>query len=289
MKLQHLRFLVSVVDCGGVVKAAERLRVSQPAISAALKSLEQELGSPLFESSVRGRSVRPTPRALEFYKDAREILRSCEVAHAKFRQKDAPSAKLRIGVLQTIAGRHVAGFVRALGLGAPGLELQVLEAGPIRLQEWLRTGRIDIAWTSLDRAGKTARVLWQEPFVVLAAPQHRLARGRRRDVSVSDLEGERLILRGSCEMRRGKLWPESLRMRVVARAERDDVALKLVAEGLGIAIAPASLATDQVVALKPKDFGATRSIGLKWRPDLGDAALAPCLEAFKSVKTGGKD
>src|SRR5215470_17035752 len=103
MKLQHLRFFVSVVDCGGVVKAAERLRVSQPAISAALKSLEQELGRPLFEPSVRGKSVRPTPRALAFYDDAREILRSCEVAHAKFRQKDAPSAKLRIGVLQTIS------------------------------------------------------------------------------------------------------------------------------------------------------------------------------------------
>jgi DNA-binding transcriptional LysR family regulator len=40
MKLQHLRFFIAVVDCGGVVRAAERLRISQPSISAGLKALE---------------------------------------------------------------------------------------------------------------------------------------------------------------------------------------------------------------------------------------------------------
>ena len=83
MKLQHLRFFVAAVDCGGVVKAAERLRVSQPAVSAGLRALEQELGKPLLERKGPGRRTRPTAKAIEFHKEAVEILRKCEAARAQ--------------------------------------------------------------------------------------------------------------------------------------------------------------------------------------------------------------
>src|SRR3954470_1528980 len=110
MKLQHLRFFVSAVDCGGVVKAAERLRVSQPAVSAGLKMLEQELGKPLFDRQGPRRGARPTAKAIEFYKDAIEILRKCEAARAQFRRKEPHSPKLRIGVLRTISSRQIVAF-----------------------------------------------------------------------------------------------------------------------------------------------------------------------------------
>ena len=95
-------------------------------------------------------------------------------------------------------------------------------------------------------------------------PEHHgaiFARNLRGGLSLSDLEGESLALRGACEMPRGALWPENLRMRIVARTERDELALRLVAEGLGIAIAPRSLATDAVVARHVKGIDAARSIG----------------------------
>src|SRR5262245_31530789 len=99
MKIQHLRFFVAVVDCGGVVRAAERLRISQPSISAGLKTLEEELGQPLFRRAGTGRSLRPTLKALRFYGDAREILRKCDVARARFTTDEPRPNKLRIGVL----------------------------------------------------------------------------------------------------------------------------------------------------------------------------------------------
>ncbi|WP_163113412.1 helix-turn-helix domain-containing protein, partial [Acinetobacter baumannii] len=67
------------------VKAAERLRVSQPAVSAGLKALEIELGHPLFERSDSGRRQRPTDRAMRFHRDVLDILRQCDEARAKFR------------------------------------------------------------------------------------------------------------------------------------------------------------------------------------------------------------
>jgi len=284
MKLQHLRFFVATVDCGGVVRAAERLRVSQPAVSAALKALERDLGEPLFEATGQRRRLRPNAKALEFYSDALDILRKCDAARARFRRQESRPAKLRVGVLQTIASRHLASFSSALTRGRPGLMVQIREAGPIRIQEWLRSGQIDVAWTVVDKPGRNARQLWRETFAVFAGPAHRFARNPRRVLSLSDLEGESLVLRGACEMPRGALWPESLRMRIVARTERDELALRLVAEGFGIAIAPKSLATDAVVARHVKGIDAVRSIGLKWRADINDEMLSAILEAASSVE-----
>lgn len=73
-------------------------------------------------------------------------------------------------------------------------------------------------------------------------------------------------------------------MRIVARTERDELALRLVAEGLGIAIAPQSLATDAVVVRHVKGIDAVRSIGLKWRADLKDEILGAVLDASSSIE-----
>lgn len=97
MKLQHLRFFIAVVDCGGVVRAAERLRISQPSISVGLKALEEELGQSLFRRQGAGRGLLPTPKALRFYDDAREILRQCNVAKARFKT-DEPRPRRSLAV-----------------------------------------------------------------------------------------------------------------------------------------------------------------------------------------------
>lgn len=284
MKLQHLRFFIAVVDCGGVVRAAERLRISQPSISAGLKALEEELGQTLFRRQGAGRSLLPTPKALRFYDDAREILRQCNVARARFKTNEPRLRKLRIGVLQTIASYDVATLSSALTLHNPDLRLQVWEGGVIRVGEWLRQGRIDAAWTIVDKDAGNARVLWQEPFVVLSSRTHPFATGDHTKLSVADLEGQPVVLRLGCEAKRGRLWPESTRIRVVARAERDELALRLVSQGLGIAIAPLSLAANDVVARSMEGLDAKRSIGLRWRTEVRDDILATVFDAISTVR-----
>ena len=284
MKIQHLRFFIAVVDCGGVVRAAERLRISQPSISAGLKALEEELGQPLLRRRGGGRSLRPTPKGLRFYGDAREILRQCDVARARFTTDEPRPSKLRIGVLQTIASHDVAAFSSALTLQNPDLRLQVWEGGLIRVGEWLRQARIDAAWTIVDKDAGNARVLWQEPFVVLSSQTHPFATGAHTKLSVADLEGQPVVLRTRLRSEAGQLWPESTRIRVVARAERDELALRLVSQGLGIAIAPLSLATNDVVARSMEGLDAKRSVGLRWRTEVRDNILATVLDAISTVR-----
>jgi DNA-binding transcriptional LysR family regulator len=73
-------------------------------------------------------------------------------------------------------------------------------------------------------------------------------------------------------------------MRIAARAERDDLALRLVAQGVGIAIAPRSLATGDVVAVPVTDLRLERSIGLMWRSEMPERLVAAMLDAVSALE-----
>mgnify|MGYP002623781252 CR=1 FL=1 len=287
MKLQHLRFFAAVVDYGGVVKAAERLHVSQPAVSAGLRALEEELGQPLFDRSGGGRRLRPTPKALQFHQHVIDILNRCDAARLEFRSEGGRLPRLRIGVLETMAPEDVAAAASWFGRYAPEWRCQVWEGPPARLAEWLRQGRIDVAWTTVEGSAPNTRTLWREPFVVLIPPGHRLVKSRRSKVSLSDLDGESFVLRTSCEQVKegeSRLRAAGVSLRIVAKVERDDLALRLVAQGVGVTIAPLSLATDNVAVLPIADLGLSRSVGLKWRPDLPQDGVEATLRAVSSTR-----
>jgi len=287
MTLQQLRFLVAVIDNGGVVRAATRLHVSQPAVSAGLKALEKDLGEALFARRDRGRRAQPTRKALEFYRGALEILGRCDLARKQFRASDPRPSTLRVGVLRTIASKAVIEFAEAFGRRQQSVRLQLWEGGPTELGDWLRLGRINAAWTVIDKDTPRSRVLWKEPFVLVASPTHPFGKSVRKAIYLLDLAGEKVVMRKCCEMRRGELWPESLRVRVVARAERDELAMNLVAKGVGVAIVPESLGTRDVVVRRIQDLDRSRSIGLRWRPELSPENVTAIVDALSSTDFDG--
>jgi DNA-binding transcriptional LysR family regulator len=244
--------------------------------------LEKNLGEVLFERRDRGRPVQPTRNALEFSRSALEILGRCDLARKQFRGSDPTPSTLRVGVLRTLASEAVGGFVEAFGRRQPVVRLQLWEGAPIQLAEWLRLGRINAAWTVVDKDTHRSRVLWKEPFVLIASPTHRFGKAVRRAICLSDLEGEKVVMRTICEMKRGELWPESLRVRVVARAERDELAIKLVARDVGVAIVPQSLGTRDVVVRRIQDLERSRSIGLRWRADLSPESVTAIVDVLSS-------
>jgi len=73
MRVEHLRYLVEVADCGSMSKAAKNLFVTQPAISNAISTLEHEIGWPILERT--GSGVQPTTKGKLVVDDARLILR----------------------------------------------------------------------------------------------------------------------------------------------------------------------------------------------------------------------
>lgn len=73
MRIEHLRYLVEVVDCGSMSKAAKNLFVTQPAISNAISALETEIGWPILDRTISG--VQPTTKGKLVVDDARFIVR----------------------------------------------------------------------------------------------------------------------------------------------------------------------------------------------------------------------
>jgi len=182
----------------------------------------------------------------------------------------------------------VSGLAEFWARRRPDMRLQLWEGDQQRLAHWLRAGRIDAAWTVTGKETAAAHILWREPFVALVGRGHRLADRRPARIRIADLDGEPMVMRSSCELKAGRLSTAGITIRTAARAQRDDLALRLVAQGVGIAIAPRSLATKDVAALSVAKLGLSRTIGLKWRPGLPQQAIDAMIEAMSSLDWVGR-
>ncbi len=84
MELRTLRYFLAVLEAGSLSRAAGALYIAQPALTAQMKKLEDELGAQLFERSHTG--VTPTPAGLQLYEDARRLLSDADALRERMRR-----------------------------------------------------------------------------------------------------------------------------------------------------------------------------------------------------------
>jgi len=283
MKLQHLRFLTAVVDYGGVIKAAERLHLSQPTITSGLKALEQNLGKLIFDRSEKAnRPLKLTPAGRRFYLDAIEILKQCEVARANFIDPIAEKSRICVGVIDTLPQQTIISVIREIRQQFPNLQIEIWEGTPDRIATLLLQGRLDFAWTNVSELSPGAVTLWREPVVAVVSKDHALASVYPAPISVRDLEDIPFIFRLSCELDavgRAQLKAARSTLKVKARATRDDFAFQLVRDGEGFTFSPGSLVPEDLLSIKVPDFIVHRVIGLQWRENFDPMLKAVITEA----------
>jgi DNA-binding transcriptional LysR family regulator len=175
LKLRHLVLVSTIAEQGSVVRAAERLRVTQPVITRGLRELEAILGVELFDRGPRG--VTPTIYGSAFLTHAQAVL-------TQVRQAGQHITELREGRAGTITvGTHLAGStvllpraIARLKRARPGLRVIVREATPDVLLADLLVGRIDLTVGRLaprDDGDSTARIpLYQEPVRLVTRAGH---------------------------------------------------------------------------------------------------------------------
>lgn len=289
MNLRHLRFFCAVVDSRGVTRAAKGLHVSQPALSAGIKALEDELGHRLLERSAGGRHLRPTEKGRVLYAFATDILQRCESARKTLSSETVSTKSVRAGILTTIAAGEAASVTGELERQTLAWQWRFREGSTSQLADWLRRGHIDTAWTIVNEESSNARILWREPYVVLISRNHRLARKSGSRLTAQKLAKERLILRAGCEMPPGVLESAGLSPRATIHTHRDDLALRLVALGVGIAIGPRSFASGEIAPIRLPELTEARSIGLRWRPNVPSEAIDALIRAIGTVRTLRED
>lgn len=282
MKVQHLRYLVAVVTCSGMTTAAETLHISQPAISAGIKALEEELGGPLFERMRKRLSL--TPDGARFYQHALAILHECDTAAVEFSRRKQPQ-RLRLGVLASAAGLDLGKALLLLRRDRPDLKVELREMTAADLAHDLSLDKLDLAITSLGGTdqGPRERLLRREPFVAFVHPGHHFA--RMDSIAMIDMNGEPFIVRLQCEHRtlaRSQLLTAGVTVNVVARVEQDHLALQLVGNGIGMTLAPRSLAEAGNVAVPVRDLQLTRVLGLRWRKGIDPGLLDHVTRALNA-------
>jgi LysR family cyn operon transcriptional activator len=193
MEFRHLRYFLAVADALHFTKAAEGLPVSQPALSAQVKQLEQEVGVPLFDRV--GRSVQLTRAGTIFREHARRALREMELAQLAIAEAEGlQSGTLAVGVVQTVNAYLVPEIVSRFSALHPGVGLKLDELSGPDIEAGVRSGLLDvgIGFVPVNCDHIESQLMFEEDFVFIASHRHRFA--KRRHLALSSLADEALIL-----------------------------------------------------------------------------------------------
>ncbi len=247
-----MEYLVTLADEQQFTRAAAVCGVSQSGLSAAIRSLEDELGTTLFNRTTR--RVEPTEAGLALLPHARTMLAQAGAARdAVLRATHELSGSLRVGAEQCLGFVDVSALLERVRRRYPLVDLDFTQAGSLDLVAGVRDGSIDIAFVAagdhLTRVRRTE--LGRRPVVLLAPPQHPFA--SLDAVDWADLrETDFVDFQDSWAVR--SLNDEMCAAHGVTRRVRgtvNDVHTRLdrVQRGLGVALVP------QHVAAKPQAAG----------------------------------
>lgn len=286
MELRQLRIFTAIVDAGSLTAASAQLNLTQPALSAALKALEQELGQPLFDR-VRNRLML-TETGARFYHRAQAILRECDAAKAEIASQEAKP--FRLGLLTSFPARGAAEFVSRLRRLYPEQTVHLSQGTVAELSRLLHSGRLDAALTlHPEQTDLPARLLWTEPLQALVPVGHRFARQGR--VKLADLDREPFVIRRRCELRQAThaiVRRDGIVPMVTARATEDALALALVENGLGVTLGPPRLvaAHDGVVAVSVTGLDLAYRVSLVTTPGVDTAFATTIGDILRSIFQG---
>ncbi|MFE7069106.1 LysR family transcriptional regulator [Streptomyces sp. NPDC057620] len=143
MDLKQLKAIVTVAEVGSVTRAAELLHLVQPAVTRQIRTLEQELGIPLFERT--GQGMRPTEAGAIMVDRARRALGELERARAEVQPTPgAVTGIVTVGLLESTSDLLAESLVSAVAEHHPGVQLRLMTAYSGHLQQWLDDGDLDL-------------------------------------------------------------------------------------------------------------------------------------------------
>lgn len=250
LDVRRLSYFVAVAETLHFRKAAERLRIAQPALSLQIRRLEEDLGCQLLQRDRR--RVELTPAGLALLDVGRRALgQMAHAAEAARRTAANQSSLLRIGFLSPAAFAVVPDLLRRVRLAHPGIHVALREGDSVTLLEEVRLGILDIAFVRGPVTWQGVRIdtLSREPLVLVLPSGHRLA--RRARVPLAQVADEPFIgfprdtapslhdaITGMCE-------ESGFSPNFVADATEWYTIVSLVAAEIGVTLLPKSIRTFQ--------------------------------------------
>lgn len=242
MEIRQLRAFIAIAESGTFTAGAQRVHVTQAAISMQIRQLETEIGAKVFVRAPR--HVILTEAGEQLLERARQILREHDAALEEIAElAGAERGRLRIGSASAmVLTDQLPRILRELRRQHPGAEISVVSGTSEALVEHIVAGELDIAFVSLpvDVRGIQTEGLSEDELVAIASPRHKLA--KQKTISAYTLAGENLILgeRGGNTRRLiDQFFTQAgVTLKVSMELSRQAAIRRMVEEDMGVGIVP---------------------------------------------------
>lgn len=289
MELRQLYYLVAVVEEASFTRAAERVHVAQPGVSAQVRRLERELGQELVERG--GRTVRATAAGEAVLPYARAALAAVDGARAAVEELSGlVRGRVTVGTVVGCGAVGLPGVLAEFHRAHPGVEIALTEDGSDRLLAGLLDGRLDLGLVGLAGPppdGVDVQVVVDERLVIGVAATDPWPAAPA--VSVTELSDRTLIslpvgtgLRGAFD---AACAAAGITPRIAFESSDLGVVAELGAQGMGVAILPESLgAAHPALRAAPVQPEVRSALALAWRAGGSSSPAGRALVAH--VRTG---
>ncbi len=293
MTLRNLRYFVAVAESESVSAAAQMLGVAQSTVTSAVKALESEAGTPLFERHARG--MVPTEAGWIFLRHAERILAAVtEARRALHEAPESEAGNLDLGVSSMVSGYFLADLLARHRRVFPQVHVRVHEDSRSYIEHLLIGGELDAALLLVSHLENRQALEWEildrSPLALWLPANHPLLAFEA--IGLADIANEPLIALTADELEQTiqGCWRQAgLSANIVLRTGSVEAVRSLVATGAGLTVLPLmafrrwSLEGDRLEARQLAESLPTVDVGLVWRKG---SLVSPRVHAFLALCRG---
>ena len=254
MEMQQVRYFLALADKLNFTRAAEACNITQPALTRAIKSLEEELGGPLFHREHSRTHLSELGRMMQPY--FQSIFDQTQAAKEQAKSLSSMErTELKLGAMCTLGPAVLSDFICGFHQQFDGVSLHIVDATLPTLSDALTKGDLEVGLARTTEGLDDrfhAIPLFRERYVIVLPLDHPLT--QKNVIEFKDLNGQPYVSRINCEMAdEGNRIAADLGIEVpvVFRSERDDWVLGMVRAGLGWGFFPEFSELPDDVAVRP--------------------------------------
>jgi len=284
VEFDQLSFFLAVAQEGSFSRAAEKVGRTQPALSLALKRLEEELGERLLDRGNRNVVVTEAGRVLQNYAHRLLFLRE-EAQSAISELRGLLRGRLRIGANESTSLYLLPDLLVAFRQAYPQIKVEVFRSNSEAIPSQVLEYGLDVGFISFDpgTAGLASDLVLRDPLVLVVPPKHPLA--RKRQVKVMELAKETFVAHNAKTPARTRLVEffveHDTPLNIAVELSTIETIKAFVVRGAGLAILPRMSVVDAISDGRLKEvriegLKIERAIRVVHRPEaeLSHAALA---------------
>ena len=281
MNFSSLKAFIAVAECGSFSVAAERLFITQPAISKRVAALETELGVDLFDRL--GRGIQLTEAGYKFLTSARRILSDLEVSREEIHALSGDvSGRLRLATSHHVGIHRLPPVLKSFTQAHPGVELDLKFMDSELACDEVAKGHIELAVVTLPHQLDSmllTQLVWPDPLSIVCSTEHPFV-DMQEPIKPQTLAEHKAVLPAQGTVTRtillSALQPFGVTISTALETNYLETIKMMVSVGLGWSALPEKMIDNDIVSVPTPELHMQRQLGsvqLKGRT-LSRAALA---------------